>query len=100
MLLCLFQEFAAADISLEMRRQLSDALYNEIITSVMKILDKLDLTSDPEQTSSEVSTCCVLEYLTLYIPALQSYKLNYLKMPEKLEKNLLISLFIVIYSSL
>ena len=58
-----FQDFAAADISLETRRQLTEAVYNEIITSVVKILDKLDLTSDP----NDKSEVCSLFLLMLYV---------------------------------
>ena len=40
-----FQDFAAADISIETRNQLTEALYNELMVAILKILDKLDLSS-------------------------------------------------------
>ena len=39
------QDFAAADISIETRNQLTEALYNELMVAILKILDKLDLSS-------------------------------------------------------
>ena len=41
----IFQDFAAADISIETRHQLTEALYNELMVAILKILDKLDLSS-------------------------------------------------------
>ena len=38
-----FQEFYILDISVEARHQLTDAIYNELVMSVLTILDKLDL---------------------------------------------------------
>ena len=59
------KDFAAADISLETRHQLTDALYNEIIVASMKILDKLDLTSSQAEDQEEASTSTAEEELGL-----------------------------------
>ncbi|KAL4240201.1 hypothetical protein ACF0H5_000995 [Mactra antiquata] len=49
----LIKDFAKADISLETRRQLSDVLYNEIVSSVIRMIDRLDLSSTFDQQTQE-----------------------------------------------
>ncbi|XP_052761107.1 DNA-dependent protein kinase catalytic subunit-like isoform X2 [Mya arenaria] len=49
------KEFAAADISLETRLQLTEAIYGEIITAILKMLDKLDLAASSGDGSDEGS---------------------------------------------
>ena len=56
-----FQDFAAADIGIETRNQLTEALYNELMVAILKILDKLDLTST---APAEVNDLKVTEYLS------------------------------------
>ncbi|XP_052262779.1 DNA-dependent protein kinase catalytic subunit-like isoform X1 [Dreissena polymorpha] len=51
----LIKEFAADDITLETRKQLTDAIYREIITALLKILDKLDLTASPDAKAEDAS---------------------------------------------
>ena len=53
-----FQDFSAADISIETRNQLTEALYNELMVAILKILDKLDLSSTaPKEVILKWFTC-------------------------------------------
>ncbi|XP_076075287.1 DNA-dependent protein kinase catalytic subunit-like [Mytilus galloprovincialis] len=46
------KDFAQADISIDQRHRLTEILYDELIQAILKIIDKLDLTSN---TSTQIS---------------------------------------------
>ncbi|KAK3580733.1 hypothetical protein CHS0354_005741 [Potamilus streckersoni] len=53
------KDFAAADISIDVRHRLTDAVYDELLTAIIRIIQRLDLTSistliDQKQEISEV----------------------------------------------
>ncbi|XP_041364232.1 DNA-dependent protein kinase catalytic subunit-like [Gigantopelta aegis] len=49
------KDFAALDISIAERHKLTEALYDELLTAILKIITKLDLTSTSEESNEQVA---------------------------------------------